>query len=181
MSDSQVSHRLQAAADVLGRIADREQHGYVCWVSGGNSDEGIDRCFSCAKDEADRLRKKHPETEFFVDRAYGAYEAERTCYCENCSAPLEYTLLRYGVIEEVQHFLSYPLTQDEGPLVAYEVHAILRGARWLDPKEDGELIEDALRVGESAVQLIGFRDELARMADDGCPNKCLNCLAQAKG
>lgn len=119
--------------------------------------------------EAKRLRKKHPETEFFVSRACGAYEAEHTCDCDKCGAPLTYSLLRYGVISEIDNFLSYPLTQDEGPGVAFEIERILSGARYLDPHEYRELIEDAVRIGETAMQLIGYRDELARFADDGGP------------
>lgn len=163
--------RLKAAADVLDRVSAIEwkRRGDVCWISGGDSDEGIEWCINCAHAEADQLRKAHPEIEFFVDRACGSYEAEHSCVCDKCGAPLTYSLLRYGVISEVEHFLSYPLTQDEGPSVAYEVERILSGARYLDPDEDCDLIEKAVRIGETAVQLLGYRDELARLADDGGP------------
>lgn len=166
-----IIERLEAAADVLDRISASEwsRRGDVCWISGGDSDEGIDWCHSCAMAEAERLRKKHPETEIFVSRACGAYEAESSCACDKCGAPLTYSLLKYGVISEVNHFLSNPLTQDEGPGVSYEIERILSGARYLDPDEYGDLIEDAVRIGETAVQLLGYRDELARLADDGGP------------
>lgn len=164
--------RLKAAAAVLDRASAIEwsRRGDVHWIDTPEvGDPGIDLCRSCAMAEAERLRKKHPDTEVFVGRACGAYEAEHSCACENCGEPLTYSLLLYGVISEVQHFLSYPLTQDEGPGVAYEVERILSGARYLDPGKHSELIKDAVRVGETAVQLLGYRDELARLADDGGP------------
>lgn len=120
--------------------------------------------------EAERLRKKHPETEFFVSRACGSHEAERSCACDKCGEALTYTLLKYGVISEVEHFLEYPLTQDEGPSVAYEVARVLDTARYYAKDDDADLrqlAEDAVRIGETAVQLLGYRDELARFADDG--------------
>jgi len=166
-----IIERLEAAASVLDGIAASEwlRRGDVCWISGGDSDEGVDWCLACANTEADRLRKTHPEAEFFVSRACGAYEAERSCVCDKCGSPLTYSLLKYGIISEVDHFLSYPLTQDGGPGVAFEIERILSGARYLDLDEHRELIEDAVRVGETAVQLLGYRDELARLADDGGP------------
>jgi hypothetical protein len=174
--------RLEAAADVLDRISAGEwsRRGDVCWISGGDSDEGIDWCHPCATAEAERLRKKHPDTEFFVGRACGACEAERSCACDKCGAPMTYSLLRYGVISEVEHFLSYPLTQDEGPGVAYEVERILSGALYLDPDEHSELIEDALRIGETAVQLIGYRDELAWFWSDWLGDQAVRRLTPAE-
>lgn len=163
--------RLEAASDVLDLVSADEwfRRGDVCWVSGDEADEAIDLCLDCAEKEANRLRKKHPQSEFFVSSACGAHEAEHTCACDKCDEPLTYSLLRYGVISEVEHFLEHPLTQDEGPAVAYEVARILSGARYLRREEDGPLIEDAVRIGETAVQLLGYRDELARFADDGGP------------
>lgn len=165
--------RLEAAADVLDRVSaiEWERRGDVCWIDADVGDAGADWCLSCAKAEADRLRKKHPEQadEIFVGRSCGAHESESTCACNKCGEPLTYSLLKYGVISEVDHFLEYPLTQDEGTGVTYEVARILSGARYLDQEEHGELIEDAVRIGETAVQLLGYREELARLADDGGP------------
>lgn len=164
--------RFEAAAAVLDRASASEwaHRGDVCWIDTPEvGDPGVDLCCSCASVEADRLRKKHPDTEVFIGRACGAYEAEHSCACDHCGAPLTYSLLEYGVISEVEHFLSYPLTQDEGPGIAFEIERILSGARYLDRTKHHSLIEDAIRIGETAVQLIGYRDELARLADDGGP------------
>lgn len=164
--------RLEAAHDVLDRASAIEWHrrGDVHWIDTPEiGDPGVDLCHSCAMIEADRLRKKHPGAEVFVGRACGAYVAEHSCACDHCGAPLTYSLLEYGVRSEVEHFLAYPLTQDDGPGVTYEIERILSGARYLDRAEHGSLIEDAVRIGETAVQLLGYRDELARFADDGGP------------
>lgn len=162
---------LERLDDILAKISASEwsRRGDVCWISGGDSDEGIDWCIQCATSEVVRLRKNHPELELFVGRACGAYETEHSCACDKCGASLTYSLLRYGVISEIEHFLSNPLTQDEGPATTYEVERILSGVRYLNYDENRELISDAVRIGETAVQLIGYRKELARFADDGGP------------
>lgn len=171
MTDTELANvreRIEAAADALWPSAARSDRDNIHWI--GGADAGPDWCESCAEREVVRLRAENPRGEFFVDGGYDAgHNTEHSASSEGCGRPLNYVLLRYGVISEVDHFLENPWTEDDGPDVAYEIHALLEGAKWMREHKDHDLIADALRVGEAAVQLIGYRYELARLADDGGP------------
>lgn len=157
--------RIRAAAEALWpHVADPPS---AHWI--GNGDAGMSWCRACAEAEVSRLTAKKPDGDYFVDGGWESHESETSVACEGCGIQLSYTLLRYGVINEVDHFMTYPLEEDGGPMIAYEIYAILEQAKYMNRPEDTEVVADALRIGETAVQLLGYREELARFADDGGP------------
>lgn len=162
--------RFRDAVDALRTAAHRYPIEPVRWIYG--ADEGIDWCTKCGTAEVERLRAKDPSGEYGLDGGWDLYHEKDGCaFCDKCGQPLGYALTNYGVWEETAHFLENGFLDGFGnfnPGVAFEVTAILEQAPYLD---DDELKAAALHVGESASQLVGYSTELARFADDGCPNE----------
>lgn len=167
--NTQTIERIRAANKALLPLCSDPPPAY--WI--GNGDAGTSWCEACAEAEVARLNraakttKRNPGEDFFVDGGWEAHESEGNVACEGCGIQLSYTLLRYGVISETDHYVENPLYQHPMPSEAYEVCALLEQAPYMNRPEDGPIVADVLRVGETAVQLIGYREELARWADDG--------------
>lgn len=98
---------------------------------------------------------------------------ESTSWCHSCAKKEVARLTKKSPGDEFSIDGGYAAHESEGSVVCngcgIEVCAILEQAPYMDATKDTEIVLDMLRIGETAVQLIGYRDELARWADDGGP------------
>lgn len=74
------------------------------WIHG--ADCGEDYCYQCCKSEVEKLKKKDPKGEYFVDGGWRS-DHDGTPFCASCQKRLDGSLTNYGCKQEVDHFLEY--------------------------------------------------------------------------
>lgn len=165
------AERIEAAQQALWPIVCRVPTGDCHWISGPDDlvEEATDYCGPCAKKRLTTLRSVHPDKEFFLGCSCGSHETEGTSCCEDCGITLDYVLLNHGVASELDHFLENGVMTADGRLCDQDAYAVERILNSVAYSKRPDEIEDALRVAESAVALIDYSHDDARLSDDGCP------------
>lgn len=155
-TDAQTIERIRAAHDALLPLSSDPPPSHRI----GNGNAGLSWCKACAEKEVTRLNRAAKATkrdeDFFVDGGWEAHESEGSVGCAGCGIQLSYTLLHYGVIFEADHYIENPLCQQPVPSESYEICAMLEQAPYMDRPEDGPIVADVLRIGETAVQFMLF-------------------------
>jgi hypothetical protein len=147
--------RIRAAQEALSTFAVWPADYY--WIESDRID-GIgadDYCRACAQQKIAGLKRKHPGAEFFLCCGSGS-ESDGSVACCACGEILHYCLTGHGRDEEIDHFLQYGCLDYHGqfhPITAFEIYAILSASEW---SKDETILSDALRIGETAVALIGY-------------------------
>jgi hypothetical protein len=126
-----MEHDFKDVRDFLSGLCAGLDTDKVHWVHGG--DESKCWCYSCCYYKARNLRRhdKNNRKEYIVDGGWGT-EEDGSRSCVGCGKPLEITLTKSGVVEELEHFLTYGFLSDDDtihPVTAWEL---------LDVFADGE-------------------------------------------
>lgn len=122
-------------------IARMEQ---VHWVSGG-PDEGTAYCREHVTAEVEKLQSENPDKadEYRVGGGYHLSEEDTIATCEKCGQTLLYSLTRYGVSSELDHFESQRLSYvdfQKYPGISYQVAEILDSGRiYLEMDDEAQL------------------------------------------
>lgn len=139
---------LEKLRPVSYRAAVLSQH----WI-GGSDNEGSNYCEKCGLEKIAGLYAEwaHTDKEFFLDGGWEAHEADSCVHCEVCHALLEYTLTKYGVDSELDHYSRHMprkgvLSQEE----AYHIVAALEQLEWCD---DRKRVARGVRIGTRALAL----------------------------
>ena len=117
---------------------------HVHWVSGGN-DEGTAYCREHVTAEVEKLQSANPDKADHYRMGGGYYRSEEdtVATCEKCGKTLLYSLTRYGVSYELDHFESQRLTfadLKKYPSITYQVAEILDSGRtYLESDNEPEL------------------------------------------
>lgn len=142
--------RLFDLIKILHPLAEKADARPICWITAGD-DAGVDYCPDCARWKAKHLRRHHREYRDAVrDGGWDPKrESDTSSFCEGCGHLLGYSLTRYGLAEELEHYgdgsdWAEPVT----PVDAYAVSAVLYAAQAC---QDPELLNAAVAIGEQAV------------------------------
>ncbi len=73
------------------------------WVNGADDSESY--CYECCGKEVERLEKKYPEEDFFIDGGWGI-DGDYTPICKDCEKQLINDFTNSACKEEVEHFLD---------------------------------------------------------------------------
>jgi hypothetical protein len=136
---------------------------HVHWVSGGN-DEGTAYCREHVTAEVQKLQAANPDKsdDFRIGGGYYRSEEDTVATCEKCGKTLLYSLTRYGVSYELDHFESQRLTfadLKKYPSITYQVAEILDSGRtYLESDNEPELAA-RLKAFIRRLEAIQFRSQ----------------------
>jgi hypothetical protein len=121
----------------------------VHWVHGG--DEAADWCYDCCKAMVRHLRKKDKKNrkEYCVDGGWSGGESDNTPFCAGCGKMLAYSLTKYGMDSEFDHFLNHDFFCCDGsidPYTAYELSAVIGAARCFDDEETSKKAHELANI-----------------------------------
>jgi hypothetical protein len=115
------------------------------WLEDTGSGEWLncaEYCLPCAKKVQGRRKT------LYLSGGAGWIESESCVHCAKCGKLLGYTLLKHGVLSELQHFTANP---PAAPLRKEEAYHI---ARVLDCAWDEEDVAEATALAQYALELI---------------------------
>lgn len=109
------------------------------WLGGDNADAALSYCPECAEKAVAEGKGE------FVDGGWNWDDSDDCCHCTTCGQLLGYSLTKYGVGCELEHFASNPPTRPLDADTAFHIARVVEAA-----PENAE----ALALGEKAVALL---------------------------
>lgn len=115
----------------LGKLGaphiDAEEHYYWIDARNADADQGPNYCHEHAVAEVQKLNAANPDHEYHTAGGMGGHEDDTPVTCEVCGKLLHYSLSRYGVRQELEHFdlYGFDLTGEHQASEAAELLAML--------------------------------------------------------
>jgi len=135
-----------AAYKHLSAQAGLVQDSTACWVETWDGTYDGDYCDICVKYVARHLRRREKnqkkKIEIHACDAGSSCETDRTMRCDGCGKPLIVSLLKEGVIEEAEFWLSEELDLPMEPETAYNIWDVFHSwAEVQDDKEGADMVQ----------------------------------------
>jgi hypothetical protein len=139
---------IERAMEALLPITSQIDPENARWISGGDCDQSLLYCYTCAVKEVAKLKKQDPEAEFIVDGGWGT-EEDGNCFCDACGVYLASNYTDNAVAEELQHWEENPPRHPILPVDAHSLSEMFQAGQ-----HSPEMKEDLERVAKAVINAV---------------------------